>query len=76
MYIDYRLRQRHRQPPAGILVLRSCGTSQRNQYYFKVNLVNFWLFDTFFVFYHKVDDRKHINTKNDHRTPINKEFID
>ena len=34
----------HRQSPGGGLVLRSCGTSQRIRYYFKVNLVNFLLF--------------------------------
>ena len=44
MYIGYRLGQRQRQTPVGVLELRSCGTSQRIQYYFKVNLVNFWLF--------------------------------
>ena len=44
MYIGYRLGQRHRRSPAGVLVLRSCGTSQRIQYHFKVKLVNFWLF--------------------------------
>ena len=44
MYIGYRLRQRQRQIPVGVLELRSCGTSQRIQYYFKVNLVNFLLF--------------------------------
>ena len=43
MYIDYRLGQRHRRSAAGVLVLRSCGTSQCIHYYFKVNLVNFWL---------------------------------
>ena len=41
MYIDYRLGQRQRQTPVGVLELRSCGTSQRIQNYFKVNLVNF-----------------------------------
>ena len=41
MYIGYRLGQRQRQTPVGVLELRSCGTSQRIQYYFKVNLVNF-----------------------------------
>ena len=44
MYIGYRLGQRQHQTPVGVLELRSCGTSQRIQYYFKVNLVNFWLF--------------------------------
>ena len=41
MYIGYRLGQRRRQTPVRVLELRSCGTSQRIQYYFKVNLVNF-----------------------------------
>ena len=44
MHIGYRLGQRQCHTPVGVLVLRSCGTSQRIQYYFKVNLVNFWLF--------------------------------
>ena len=51
MYIGYRLGQRQRQTPVGVLELRSCGTSQRIQYYFKVKLVNFDFFDTFFVFF-------------------------
>ena len=50
MFIDYRLGQRHRQSPTGVLVLRSCGTSQLIQYYLKVNLVNFCLFYTFYLF--------------------------
>ena len=41
MYIGYRPGQRQRQTPVEVLGLRSCGTSQRIQYYFKVNLVNF-----------------------------------
>ena len=41
MYIGYRLGQRQRQTPVGVLELRSCGTSQRIQYHFKVNLINF-----------------------------------
>ena len=44
MHIGYWLGQCQCQTLVGVLVLRSCGTSQRIQYYLKVNLVNFWLF--------------------------------
>ena len=79
MYIGYQLGQRQRQTPVGVLELWSCGTSQRIQYYFEVNLVNFWLFWYFLcILSRKVDVCKYNNTKYDNRTPIidNKEVID
>ena len=77
MYIAYQLGQRQRQTPVGVLELRSCGTSQRIQYYFKVNLVIFFTFLILSLYFsHKVDVCKYNNTKYDNRTPINKEVID
>ena len=77
MYIGYRLGQRPLQTPVGVLELRSCGTSQCIQYYFKVNLVNFFTFLILSLYFsHKVDVCKYNNTKYDNRTPINKEVTD